>query len=541
LSHPNVVSVLDFGEDDECAWIVMELVDGETLRALLDRGVRLDTPAIVQLMGQILSALGYTHSRGVVHRDIKPENIMLTRDRVAKITDFGIARIEDASMMVVGTMLGSPAYMAPEQVLCENVDHRADLWAAGVILYQLLTGERPFEGSRTTVGHKVLYAEPVLPSRTRAAVPAQFDAVVARALAKQPEARFSSAAEFADALRAAAAEAGTRPAAARPEAPGGRRGPPPPLARPLPPPRRGFGRWVLPVALGGAAAVVTAVVVVLALPEPRPDAPIRTSNAPPPIAGPAPGREPAVPPPDTRPPPGDLAVLQPVPALPAQPSVPSLERTQDPPPPPDYRPAAAEALAAFRCGVVSAAGGMESVTLRGFAPFAEIQSAQRSLAAAGVPTRLQLDTIGNLYCGALTAARPYMEETGWQAGLDGPSRLSPGQVLRVRVQLPDWPAHVYLGFLMTTGDVAHLASTPQRQSARGRLLLTDPTWEMVGPPATEVLLVVASDRPLFPHPRPSRVERLDEFAAALGPALRAVRDGGGRVAAQAFVVQTVPR
>ncbi len=179
LSHPNVVSVFDYGEDAENAWIVMEMVEGETLKALLDRSGRPPVPVIVRLMGQILDALAYTHSRGVVHRDVKPANIMLTPDRVVKIADFGVARIENSSMTHVGTVLGSPAYMAPEQFRGDATDHRADIWAAGVILYQMLTGERPFEGAVTSVMQKALYVEPVLPSLTTAAVPPQFDAVVA--------------------------------------------------------------------------------------------------------------------------------------------------------------------------------------------------------------------------------------------------------------------------------------------------------------------------------------------------------------------------
>ncbi|MDO9710935.1 serine/threonine-protein kinase [Paracraurococcus lichenis] len=571
LFHPNIVSVLDFGEDNECAWIVMELVDGETLRALLDRGVRLDTPAIVQLMGQILSALGYTHSRGVVHRDIKPENVMLTRDRVAKITDFGIARIEDASMTVVGTMLGSPAYMAPEQVLCEPVDHRADLWAAGVILYQLLTGERPFEGSRTTVGHKVLYAEPVLPSRTRAAVPLQFDAVVAKALAKQPEMRFGSAAEFATALRDAAAQVGPQPAATGAEPPLPRRGPaaeepgrdgartrPPPASRPRPPRRPQPAPWLMPVAVGGMAVMLAVGAVVFGLPAERRAEPSGPSAELPPSSGPALRPDPG---PQGVPPEADRAPsfaereqvpqpLAPVPRPPVPDPAPVPMPLPEPPLPavpqrPDYRPAAAEALGAFRCGVVASVGTVDSVALRGFAPIAEIQAAQRSLAAAGVPaaaSRMQVDTIGSHFCRMLAAARPFMEdEPNWQAGLDGPSRLAPGQALRVRVELPDWPAHVYLDFLQANGQVAHLAALPQRHPPRTRLLLTDPRWVLDQMPATELLLVVVSERPLFARPRPQMFERLDEFAQALGPALRAAQENGGRVSAQAFVVQTVPR
>ena len=113
LSHPNIVAVFDYGEDAERAWIVMELVEGGSLKAVLDSGERLPIPVIVRLMGQVLDGLGYSHARGVVHRDIKPANIMLTPAGTAKITDFGIARLENSSMTHVGTMMGTPAYMAP--------------------------------------------------------------------------------------------------------------------------------------------------------------------------------------------------------------------------------------------------------------------------------------------------------------------------------------------------------------------------------------------------------------------------------------------
>jgi serine/threonine protein kinase/predicted component of type VI protein secretion system len=211
LVHPNVVCVFDYGEDTESAWIVMEMVEGETVEALLNRSGSLPIEIIVKLMDQILDALAYIHSRGVVHRDIKPANIMLTRERVVKITDFGVAQIENSSMTHAGTVLGSPTYMAPEQLRGDPTDHRADVWAAGVILYQMLTGERPFEGSVTSVMQKALYTEPVPPSHTKAAVPAQFDAVVAKALAKRPEDRFASAEELAKAIRYAAAVAEDAP------------------------------------------------------------------------------------------------------------------------------------------------------------------------------------------------------------------------------------------------------------------------------------------------------------------------------------------
>jgi eukaryotic-like serine/threonine-protein kinase len=156
LSHPNIVGVFDYGEDADSAWIVMELVEGDSLKARLDRGERLAVPEIARLIGQVCAALAYSHARGVVHRDIKPGNLMLTGGADGavgdiKIADFGIARLENSSMTQVGTMIGTPSYMAPEQLRGETVDARADLWAVGVVLYQLLTGEKPFEGGFSAV------------------------------------------------------------------------------------------------------------------------------------------------------------------------------------------------------------------------------------------------------------------------------------------------------------------------------------------------------------------------------------------------------
>jgi serine/threonine-protein kinase len=205
LTHPNIVGVFDYGETADLAYIVMEFVDGPSLKNLLDKNERFPLPRIVQIMEDLLAGLQFSHERGVVHRDIKPANLMLTKSGQGKIADFGIARIESSSMTQAGTVLGTPAYMSPEQFMGQVVDARTDIYSAGVLLYQLLTGERPFEGSMSAIMHKALNTEAPSPSQISVTAPRPLDAVVRKAMAKRPEDRFSSAAEFMAAIRAAAA------------------------------------------------------------------------------------------------------------------------------------------------------------------------------------------------------------------------------------------------------------------------------------------------------------------------------------------------
>jgi len=205
LTHPNIVGVFDYGETADLAYIVMEYVDGPPLKSLLDKHERFPLPRIVQIMQDLLTGLQFSHERGVVHRDIKPANLMLTKSGQAKIADFGIARIESSSMTQAGTVLGTPAYMSPEQFMGQVVDARSDIYSSGVLLYQLLTGERPFEGSMSAIMHKALNTEAPLPSQISVTVPRPFDGVVRKAMAKRPDDRFASAAEFMAAIRTAAA------------------------------------------------------------------------------------------------------------------------------------------------------------------------------------------------------------------------------------------------------------------------------------------------------------------------------------------------
>jgi serine/threonine-protein kinase len=205
LSHPNIVSIYEFGDDGGVWFIAMEFVKGRELKESFDAGQRFTTADTVRIMAQILAALAYSHRQGVVHRDIKPANIFLLPDGTVKVADFGIAHIESSELTQVGTVLGTLNYMSPEQILGLPVDGRSDLFAAGVILYQFLTGERPFTGSATTTVQKVLKEDPLPPSILNVQVLPAFDAVVRRALAKRPEDRFADADEFAAALRAAAA------------------------------------------------------------------------------------------------------------------------------------------------------------------------------------------------------------------------------------------------------------------------------------------------------------------------------------------------
>ncbi len=204
LTHPNIVSIYDFGEDAGVWFIAMELVKGRELKDYFEKSERFRMPDVVRILSQVLAALGYSHRLGVVHRDIKPSNIFLAEDGTAKVADFGIAHVESSDLTQVGTVLGTPAYMSPEQILGLPVDGRSDLFSVGVILYQFLTGERPFVGNATITMRKVLEEDPLPPSRFNVQIPGAMDAVVRRALAKKPDERFASAEEFAAALTAAA-------------------------------------------------------------------------------------------------------------------------------------------------------------------------------------------------------------------------------------------------------------------------------------------------------------------------------------------------
>jgi tRNA A-37 threonylcarbamoyl transferase component Bud32 len=218
LNHPNIVSIYDFGEDGAVSFIAMEYIKGRELKECFESNERFRLADIVRIMGQILGALAYSHRQGVVHRDVKPANIFLLPDGSVKVADFGIAHIESSNLTQVGTVIGTPSYMSPEQIMGLPVDGRSDLFSAGVILYQFLTGERPFAGSTaTTTMQKVLKEEPLAPSTLNVQLAPALDAVVRKALAKRVEDRFQSAQEFADALNAAApAAAGT----VAPKAPG---------------------------------------------------------------------------------------------------------------------------------------------------------------------------------------------------------------------------------------------------------------------------------------------------------------------------------
>jgi serine/threonine protein kinase/TPR repeat protein len=211
LAHPSIVAVYDYGEEHAAAdgsrggpFIVMERIEGRTLKALLEGGERVAVPEAARIVTDLLAALDHAHGRGVVHRDVKPGNVMLTDQGAVKVADFGIARVDSSDLTASGAVLGTANYMSPEQLLGQPVDRRTDLFACGVILYQLLTGDLPFTGSPATVMQKILNQEPLAPTLLNKSLSPAWDVIVRRALAKSPAARFQTADAFAAAVRAAA-------------------------------------------------------------------------------------------------------------------------------------------------------------------------------------------------------------------------------------------------------------------------------------------------------------------------------------------------
>ena len=203
IQHPGVVAIYDFGEDGDVTFIAMEFVDGRTLDDILAVPQMLSESNVLAVMDQLLDALSVAHGQGVWHRDIKPANLIVTKQGQVKLTDFGIARLEDANLTQVSSMIGTPAYMAPEQFTGKGIDHRADLFACGVLLYRMLTGRRAFTGATQEVMYKILNEDPPPPSVvTKGLRPAAYDAVVARAIAKNPADRYVDAGAMRAALQA---------------------------------------------------------------------------------------------------------------------------------------------------------------------------------------------------------------------------------------------------------------------------------------------------------------------------------------------------
>lgn len=193
VSHPGVVQVHDWGEEDRTYYMVMEYVRGRNLRQILSKGP-VEPAQACEIMAQILAALGAAHEKGLVHRDVKPENILVAVDGTVKVTDFGIARVVEAAGLT-GSLMGTVAYAAPEQARGEKVDGRTDLYSAGCLLYELLTGSLPFEGDVVSILHQHLNGRVPAPSSQNPAV-APLDSIVRKATAPEPAGRYSSAAEM---------------------------------------------------------------------------------------------------------------------------------------------------------------------------------------------------------------------------------------------------------------------------------------------------------------------------------------------------------
>ena len=204
LNHPNIVTIYDVGKSDDIAYIAMEFLQGRELRDIMNDKGLLPVDHVLDITAQVASGLAYAHEYGIVHRDVKPSNIMVIRDGHVKITDFGIARMASSAVRTqTGMVLGSPKYMSPEQVMGKEIDQRSDIFSLGVMLYEMLTGQSPFNGDNVNaIMYQTLNAVPPAPNSVNDVVPEMLNFIVAKALAKNLDDRYQNAKDFAADLRA---------------------------------------------------------------------------------------------------------------------------------------------------------------------------------------------------------------------------------------------------------------------------------------------------------------------------------------------------
>lgn len=192
LTHPNIVDIHGMGEHEGRPYIVMEMLAGRSLQAIIRRGDEISLEERLEWMKQVAAALAYAHGAGVTHRDIKPANVFVTDAGIARVLDFGVAHIHNATMTATGAVLGTPGYMSPEQVSGKKIDRRSDIYSAGTVFYELLTGQRAFHGRVDDVFDQIMQQQPAPIHALNDLLPRELSAIVQKAMAKDPEQRYQS-------------------------------------------------------------------------------------------------------------------------------------------------------------------------------------------------------------------------------------------------------------------------------------------------------------------------------------------------------------